>query len=100
MINQTQIVGKKYDVGNRIIYNTKILKSDIFDYNDAYILVRGDITIIVHAVTQIAFKNDAPFTKRITAVDGAPVDDAKDLNLIMRMHNLLDSPNYYETTGS
>ena len=45
MINQTQIVGKKYDVGNRIIYNTKILKSDIFDYNDAYILVRGDITI-------------------------------------------------------
>ena len=45
MINQTQIVGKKYDIGNRIIYNTKILKSDIFDYNDAYILVRGDITI-------------------------------------------------------
>ena len=86
MINQTQIVGKKYDVGNRIIYNTKILKSDLFDYNDDYILV--------------AFKHDAPFTRRITAVDGTPVDDAKDLNLIMRLYNLLDSSNYYETTGS
>ena len=86
MINQTQIVGKKYDLGNRIIYNTKILKSDLFDYNDAYILV--------------AFKQDTPFTRRITAIDGTPADDAKDLNLFMRLYNLLDSSNYYETTGS
>ena len=52
-----------YDVENEIIYHTEVLKSNRCDYNDAYILVGGDITIIGHAVTQAAFKNCAPFTK-------------------------------------
>ena len=39
-----------------------IQKFNFCDYNDAYILVRGDITIIRHQVTQVAFKNCAPFT--------------------------------------
>ena len=39
-----------------------IKKFNFCDYNDAYILVRGDITIIRHQVTQVAFKNYAPFT--------------------------------------
>ena len=30
-----------YDVGNKIIYNTEVLKSNLCDYNDAYILVKG-----------------------------------------------------------
>ena len=34
-----------YGVGNEIIYNVEVLKSNLCDYNDAYILVRGDITI-------------------------------------------------------
>ena len=54
-----------YDVQNEFIYNTKVLKSNICSFNDAYILVRGDITIIRHQVTQIAFKNCAPFSKCI-----------------------------------
>ena len=33
-----------HDVGNEIIYNTEVLKSNLFDYNDAFILVSGDIT--------------------------------------------------------
>ena len=52
-----------YDVGNGIIYNTEVLKANLCDYNNAYILVRGDITIIVHQKTQVAFKNCVPFTK-------------------------------------
>ena len=35
-----------YDVGNEVIYNTEVLKSNLCDYNHAYILVRGNITII------------------------------------------------------
>ena len=35
-----------YGLANEIIYDTEVLKSNLFDYNDAYILVRGDITII------------------------------------------------------
>ena len=34
-----------YDVGNEINYNLEVLKSNLCDYNDAYILVNGDITI-------------------------------------------------------
>ena len=46
-----------YDLGNEIIFNTEVLKSNLCDYNDAYILVRGNITIIGHQVIQVAFKN-------------------------------------------
>ena len=37
-----------YDVGNEFIYNTKVLKSNLCDFNYAYILVRGDVTIIIY----------------------------------------------------
>ena len=43
-----------YDVGNEIIYNTKVLKSNLCDYNDDYILEIGHITIIGHQATQVA----------------------------------------------
>ena len=55
-----------YEVGNEIIYNTEVLKSNICDYNDAYILIRGDITAIAAHATQVSFKNCAPLTKCIT----------------------------------
>ena len=74
-----------YDVGNESIYNTKVLKSNLCDYNDAYILVRGDITIIGHQVTQAEFKNCALFSKCITKIDGTTIDDAEDLDLVMSM---------------
>ena len=79
-----------YDVGNEIIYHTDVLRSNICDYNDADILVRRDITIIGHQVTQVAFKNCAPFTKCITKIDGTTIDNAEDLDLVMPMHNLLE----------
>ena len=86
-----------YDVRNEIIYNAEVLKSNNYDYNDAYILVRGNITIIGHAVIQGAFKTCAPFTNCITKIDGITVD----LDLIMPMYNLLEySSNYSDTTGS
>ena len=52
-----------YDIGNEIIYNTEVLKSNLRDYNDSYIEVRGDITVTAAPATQRAFKNCAPVTK-------------------------------------
>ena len=70
------------------------MKSNICDYSNACILVRGNITVIVHQVTQIAFKNCAPFTKCITKTDGTT-------DLVMPMKNLIEySSNNSETTGS
>ena len=57
-----------YGVGSEIIYNIEVLKSNLYDYNDAYILVRGNINLIGHQVTHVAFKNCAPFTNCITKV--------------------------------
>ena len=54
-----------YAAANEITYNTPISKSNICDYNDVYILVTVDITVIVAPATQVAFKNCAPFTKCI-----------------------------------
>ena len=52
-------------------------------------------------MTQVSFKNCAPFTKCITKIDGATIDDAEDLDLVMPIYNLIEySSNYSETTGS
>ena len=42
-----------YDAGNEFIYNIEVLKSNLCDFNDAYILVRGDVIIIGHPVIQV-----------------------------------------------
>ena len=90
-----------YDAVHEITYNTEVLKSNLCDYNDAYILLRGNITIIGHQVTQVAFKNCALFTKCVTKITGTTIDDAEDLDLVMPMYNLIEySSNYSETTGS
>ena len=54
----------KYSIGNEIIYNKEVLKSNLFDQNDAYILLSGEVVIAVH-ITQLAFKNCAPLARRI-----------------------------------
>ena len=59
MINQTS-------AGNEIIYRKEVLKSNLCDYNDAYILVRGDIIIISrNLATNVAFKNCVQVIKYI-----------------------------------
>ena len=52
-----------YNAENEITYNKEVLKSNLCDYNDAFILVTGDITVIAAPQTKVAFKNCAPFTK-------------------------------------
>ena len=87
-----------YSLGIEIICCTEVLKSNLCDYNDVYILARGDSTIIGHDVTH---KIWTTFTKCITKVDGTTVDNAEDLDVAMPMYNLLEySSNYYDTTGS
>ena len=74
----------------KLSYNTEVLKSNLCDYNDAYILVRGNITIIRHNVTEVVFKNCGPFIKYITTIDGTTIDDAENLDLVMLMYNVLE----------
>ena len=90
-----------YGATNEINYHREILKYNLCDYNDAYILVIDDITVIAAPAAQVAFNNCEAFTKCITKIDGITIDDAEDLDLFMPMYNLIEySSNHSQTTGS
>ena len=61
MINcEWKFSNEHYGARNEIFYNTDVLKSNLCDYNDAYVLVRGDIAIAGRNLsTEVAFKNCA-----------------------------------------
>ena len=80
----------KRDAGNEINYNTEVLKSNICNYSDAYILVKGDITVIAVHESQVSFKNCTPFTECITKFDETTIDDVEGLDLVMPHYNLLE----------
>ena len=95
-----------YGEGNEdsttVKFETKVIKSSLCDYSDAYILVTGNITATGgDANTRVAFKNCAPFTKCITHVNDEYVDGANNLDIIMPMYNLIEySDNYLDTSRS
>ena len=72
-----------------------MLKSNLCDYNDAYIRVRVDITIIGHNVAQVAFKNSPPFAICITKIDGTTIPGVEGLDLVLPMYNLFDNSSNY-----
>ena len=64
-----------------------MLRSDLCDYSDAYIVVKGDITLTKtsgRAITDIrnrflTFKNNAPFTNCILKINNVLIHNAEDL---------------------
>ena len=82
-----------------------MLRSDLCDYSDAYIVVKGKIIVINPENDaydrQLAFKNNAPFTSCILKTNNILIDNAKDLDIVVPIYNLLQhSKNYRKTTGS
>ena len=78
--------GEGNESGTTVKFETKVIKSSLCDYSDAYILVTGDITATGgDANNKDAFKNYAPFTKCITHINDEHVDDADNLDIIMPM---------------
>ena len=101
-----------YDVNSRIKFKTTMLKSSLCDYNDAYIHVKGKITITGEGDNDaakradernkgVAFKNCAPFTICISEINNTQIDHCKDTDIVMPMYNLIEhSDNYSKTSGS
>ena len=87
-----------------------MLKSSLCDYSDAYILVKVTISVTNTAAADAAanninkkviFKNSAPFTNCISKINNMQIDNAKDIDIVMPMYNLMEySDNYAKTTGS
>ena len=71
-----------------------MLRSDLCDFNDAYIVVKGAITVTEpdNAKTNkaTAFKNNAPFINCISKIHGKKNDNVEDLDVVMPMYNLLE----------
>ena len=82
-----------------------MLQSDLCDFSDAYIAVKGKITITdpnndAHD-KKFAFKNNALFVSCISKINNKQIDNAEDLNFVMSMYNFLEySINYSKTTES
>ena len=82
-----------------------MLRSDLCDFTDAYIVVEGNIIVTnpdnVKRSKSVAFKSNAPFMNCISKIDGEKIDNAEDLDVVMPMYILLEySKNYRKTTGS
>ena len=78
---------------------TKVIKSNIFNYSDADILVIGNITLTGGDTnTRVSLKNCAPFTKCVTHINNEHVDNADNLDIAMPMYSLIEySDNYSDT---
>ena len=94
--------GRGNENGSTIKFKTKVIKPNLCDYPDAYILVTGDIKVVdVAANTNVAFQNCAPFTRCVTHVHDEHVETAENVNIIMPMYNLAEySGNYADSSRS
>ena len=101
-----------YNVNSQIKFKTIMLKSSLCDYSDAYVLAKGTITIAGagddaaarqadERDKRVAFKNCAPFINCISEINNTQIDNAKDIDIVMPMYNLIEySDNYAKTTGT
>ena len=76
-----------------------MLRSDLCDYSDAYIVVKGTITVTNpdnnEYDKELTLKNNAPFVSCILKTNNMRIDNAEDLDVVMPMYNLLEySKNY------
>ena len=82
-----------------------MLRSDLCNYCDGYIVVKGSITVTDPDNTKrnksATFKNNAPFINCISKIHGIEIVNAEDLDVVMPMYNLLEYSKYYKkATGS
>ena len=102
-----------YNENKSIRFKKPMLSSSLCNYPDAYILVKGTITVTAPGVNNNAnnirdkrnrpliLKNNAPFVSCITRINGELIEDADDLDIVMPIYNLLEySKNYRKTIGS
>ena len=101
-----------YNENKSIRFKIPMLRSNLCDYSDAYILVKGKIVVAAPGVnnnannirdkrnSSVILKNNAPFVSCITRINGELIEDADDLDIVMPTYNLLEySKNYRKTIG-
>ena len=93
-----------FNVNKESRIEASMLGSDLCDFSDAYIVVKGTTTVVrpnnAKRNKATAFKNNALFINCISNINGVKIDTAEDLDVVMPMYILLkSSTNYRTTTG-
>ena len=101
---------RTYNANSQIKFKTTMLKSSLCDYSDAYILVKGTITVNNTAAAdadanntnkKVIFENCAPFTNCISEINNTQIHNAKNIDIVMPMYNLIEyRDNYSKTSGN
>ena len=90
------------DNPDTIKYDTRVLKPNLCNYAEAYILVDGTIrAAAANDDARLALKNCAPFTKCNLEINDEHVDTAENLDITMPMYNLIEySDNYQDSSAT
>ena len=85
----------RYNPSKQIRFEISMLRSDLCDFSDAYIVVKGTITVTGGSNSSrknrpLAFKNNAPFISCISKVNNTLIDNVEDLDVAMPMYNLIE----------
>ena len=84
-----------------IKYDTRVLKPNLCDDAEAYILVAGTIRASnALNATRLALKNCAPFTKCNLEINDEHVDTAENLDIVMLMYNLIEYSDNYQVSSA
>ena len=90
---------KNYSPKKEIRIKTSMLRSDLCDYSNAYIVVKETFAVTnpdnpkKKINKPVALKNNAPFINCITKIKSVKIDSAEDLDVVMSMYNLLEHNN-------
>ena len=104
--DQSGSADDRYKPNKQIRFKTSMLRSDLCDFSDAYIVVKGEVTLTggsnnSRKNSPLALKNNAPFIGCISKINNMLIDNAEDLDVIMPMYNLIEySRNFRKTTSS
>ena len=88
-----------YNTNSQIKSKISMLKSSLYDYSDAYKLVKGTLTIapvpplavnLNNNGKEVVFKNYAPFTNSVSEINNTQIDTAKGIDVVMPMYNLIE----------
>ena len=88
--------GETYSTNRQIRFKTSMLRPDLCDFSDAYIDVKGIVTVRANERDrdkmnrQVILKNNAPFISCFSKINGVLVENAEDLHIVMSMYNLLE----------
>ena len=91
---QSDTVEDRYNPNKQIRFKTSLLRSDLCDSSDAYIVAKGKIVVTNPNNDandkKLAFKNNSPFVSCVLKIKNTLIDNAEDLDIVISMYHLIE----------